>query len=463
MFKTEFQGGPVFELLSIRGNTPISNWKIKGCKKEFMRDIKAFGLVCELGKLVFPKDLKEAYLVQNYLVFQFLSDMNNNHRRFFLSTGTKEWNNLCIDLSDLVSYNFPSCTFRSLDNLSISGQFKLRKVFTMHYGENLVFRQMESIPGHLDFGFGIEHLTQFLNSHRLLSEEREREERVPVIPNTNSVAFGRRIDLLLPEPKGKYRIPVHLVPKKKPQGKNPLPPINKQQMRPASSQGDSESPAIIMEQILSNSRAVSRQESRSLAASRQESRSGTSSRQNTHEKTPSRQDTHEKTSSRQESRPATRSNIKVNETELQQEMQEAMRLEVQAFLQQAIKKQEQVLVSSAVGPEPPTSESEKPVQEIVDETVDESTQVEAARTQDITEDSPEDKTVERESLFERATIAPAAEMDYHLDFGDMTIQPWGDKDRREYRPYVSETDRLVYEPDSDEEFMEQPSPHTGLF
>lgn len=77
-----------------------------------------------------------------------ITDLNQNSRRFFLSSGIKEanitalhssipltvkrgiWNNLCFDMGNMVSQAFPGFAFASLNAITLSGTLKLRKVFT---------------------------------------------------------------------------------------------------------------------------------------------------------------------------------------------------------------------------------------------------------------------------------------------------------------------------------------------
>lgn len=120
------------------------------------------------AKIVFPKeDRKELYLIQEYLNLQVwfyqgmawsiqltISDLNKviiwllqTKRRVMLSPSTKLenkpffvkfpcshvqqgiWNNLSIDLYSFIKA-FKGQTYRSLDSISITGYFKLRRIFT---------------------------------------------------------------------------------------------------------------------------------------------------------------------------------------------------------------------------------------------------------------------------------------------------------------------------------------------
>lgn len=79
-----------------------------------------------------------------------MTDLNNNKRRFIISSFNKEykntalhvmlpftavkrgvWLNLCLDLVSLISDCFKGQSFRSLDTIILSGVFRLRKIFSM--------------------------------------------------------------------------------------------------------------------------------------------------------------------------------------------------------------------------------------------------------------------------------------------------------------------------------------------
>jgi hypothetical protein len=133
-----------------------------------------------------------------------VSDLGRNHRRFFISHAHKElkqtalhvnlplagiiqgiWITLCIDLASLVSDNFKDQTFKSLDTLSLSGTFRLRKVFTLKHrpydttGEDTNHNQpTENIPKVLQFPMGVTSVTQVLTVDRLLDASR-REKGTP--------------------------------------------------------------------------------------------------------------------------------------------------------------------------------------------------------------------------------------------------------------------------------------------
>ncbi|KAI8894505.1 hypothetical protein BC833DRAFT_215644 [Globomyces pollinis-pini] len=163
LFKNDYQGGSHLEILSSQGTT-IKNWKLRGVKKIYQSDLKGSCHHVEGGKLNLPKNDKlHLYLYQPYLLFQLyitsgmpisielcLIDMNNNHRRFLISTNNKEtkttalhiscpfpdlikgqWMNVCFDLVNLLSDNFKGFTYKRLDSIGLNGTFRLRKICTI--------------------------------------------------------------------------------------------------------------------------------------------------------------------------------------------------------------------------------------------------------------------------------------------------------------------------------------------
>ncbi|KAL2913500.1 hypothetical protein HK105_206960 [Polyrhizophydium stewartii] len=261
MLKNEFQGGPAFEIFSSQGSAQsLQHWKIHNkafVKRQFEKDLKGFCHSCEnLGKLSFPKDERQqAYLVQPFIVFQIycatgqplsielcISDLSNNHRRFFFSTAHREikttalhcgiplaivkrsmWLNLTIDLVSLISDNYKGHAFRSLDGITILGTFRLRRIFTLKqqppdttgddFEEPLRFdlRNIETLPKSLDFPLGVTHLTQVINMHRIqyaLAEQQTSSRDHPPAaegpPTTHAslpnIAFGRHTSVTLPPP-----------------------------------------------------------------------------------------------------------------------------------------------------------------------------------------------------------------------------------------------------------------------
>ncbi|KAJ3021937.1 UNVERIFIED_CONTAM: hypothetical protein HDU68_009392 [Siphonaria sp. JEL0065] len=133
-----------------------------------------------------------------------VSDLNQNKRRFFISTAAKEtkntalhvtlplgflkrgvWLNLCFDLISLVGDSFKGQTFRCLDSIALSGTYRLRKVFTMKLpppdttDDYELFNEpitstlgLDCIPKTLQYGIGIDHITQVINLPRIKAVEK---------------------------------------------------------------------------------------------------------------------------------------------------------------------------------------------------------------------------------------------------------------------------------------------------
>ncbi|KAJ3188817.1 hypothetical protein HDU85_004531 [Gaertneriomyces sp. JEL0708] len=213
MFKAAFQGGPSFEIFSSQGSaSSVLHWKLSSksfIKRTYDPDLKGYCFSCEkLGKLSLPKDDKQSvYLIQPYLCLQVfvppgqpfavelcITDLERNHRRFFLSTAHRDvkvtalhvtlplsslvrgmWLNFCIDLISLVSDNFRGHSFRSLDTLQIGGTFRLRKVFTLSKRppDTTGFdfpHPMDlpvEIPRNMDFPANVDHMAQIITMSRI--------------------------------------------------------------------------------------------------------------------------------------------------------------------------------------------------------------------------------------------------------------------------------------------------------
>ncbi|KAI9011203.1 hypothetical protein BC832DRAFT_590446 [Gaertneriomyces semiglobifer] len=213
MFKAAFQGGPSFEIFSSQGSaSSVLHWKLSSksfIKRTYDPDLKGYCYSCEkLGKLSLPKDDKQSvYLIQPYLCLQVfvppgqpfslelcITDLERNHRRFFLSTAHRDvkvtalhvtlplsslvrgmWLNFCIDLISLVSDNFRGHSFRSLDTLQIGGTFRLRKVFTLSkrppdttgFDFTHPMDLPVEIPRNMDFPANVDHMAQIITMSRI--------------------------------------------------------------------------------------------------------------------------------------------------------------------------------------------------------------------------------------------------------------------------------------------------------
>ncbi|KAK0064303.1 protein CFAP20DC [Biomphalaria pfeifferi] len=223
-FKSGYQGGPYYELLSTQGKDSLSNWKVSnsGIKKIYDKEVKGYILTLEgasaTTKVQTPKDQKLSLtLIQRYIVLQIylpkgadfsmefgITDLGNNKRRILLSTSQKEiqvtplhakvplaivhkaiWLNLALDLMSLVGDMWIGQTFRSLDQITISANCKLRRVFTMKsqppdttedeeldLNSTINTGEIDNIPKHLQLTLDVEQHTQVLNLSKIKSAER---------------------------------------------------------------------------------------------------------------------------------------------------------------------------------------------------------------------------------------------------------------------------------------------------
>jgi len=174
MFQHAYQNGSHLEIFDAKGlkqNEKINDKLFKVSNSNFVsksydKSLKSYiyeVLPGTKATLQFPKDDRQDLgLLQHYLVLQIflgmdstfslevvLSDTANHKRRLIFTNSVKEIEkthfhikipldhikrNTWINLSfDLLSYfeMFPSSTFRSLESFIISGNYKLRKIFTM--------------------------------------------------------------------------------------------------------------------------------------------------------------------------------------------------------------------------------------------------------------------------------------------------------------------------------------------
>ncbi|KAH9489325.1 hypothetical protein Btru_057597 [Bulinus truncatus] len=225
-YKSGYQGGPYYELLSTQGKDSMNNWKVSnsGIKKIFDKEVKGYILTLEgasaTTKVQSPKDQKQSLtLIQRYIVLQIyllkgadfsmefgITDLGNNKRRILLSTSQKEiqvtplhakvpltivhraiWLNLALDMVSLVGDMWTGQTFRSVDQIAISANCKLKRVFTMKSqppdtteDEELELLpsvntgEMDHIPKQCQLSADVEHLTQVLTLSKIKSAERVR-------------------------------------------------------------------------------------------------------------------------------------------------------------------------------------------------------------------------------------------------------------------------------------------------
>ncbi|GFO44116.1 transporter [Plakobranchus ocellatus] len=224
-FKSAYQGGPYFELFSTQGRDFLANWKgVSSSKKIYEKEVKGYVLCLEgapaTTKIQSPKDQKQSLLlVQRFLVLQLhlskgadfsmelgVTDLSNNKRRLLLSTAQKEtqvtplhakiplavvrravWVNLVLDMVSLVGETWTSQTFRSVDQISVSANCKLRRIFTMKtqppdttdddelYGcSSSNNGELDTIPKQCQIAPDVNHLTQVLTLNKIKCAERLR-------------------------------------------------------------------------------------------------------------------------------------------------------------------------------------------------------------------------------------------------------------------------------------------------
>ena len=177
--------GPCFELFSSAADI-IKYWKIKGkYSKEFEPHTKSnvyylhFGGVSNISS---PIDEKHSLQINNScLLFQFIllnvksfsieicvRDKTDTKRRFNLTTSIKEveskslyikipvidypmyiWTNLIVDLNSLLHFYFKTQTFKSIDSIHITGNLKIRKIFSLRTKDEPIIKAVDmgkSIP-----------------------------------------------------------------------------------------------------------------------------------------------------------------------------------------------------------------------------------------------------------------------------------------------------------------------------
>ncbi|RUS71467.1 hypothetical protein EGW08_020766, partial [Elysia chlorotica] len=229
-FKSGYQGGPYFELFSTQGRDFLANWKgVSSSKKFYEKEVKGYVLCLEgapaTTKIQSPKDQKQSLtLVQRFLVLQLhlskgadfsielaVTDLSGNKRRLLLSTSQKEtqvtplhakipltvvrravWVNLVLDMVSLVGDTWTSHTFRSLDQISVSANCKLRRIFTMRtqppdttdddelYGCGTSNSgELDTIPKQCQIAPDVMHLTQVLTLNKIKCAERLRSGKGP--------------------------------------------------------------------------------------------------------------------------------------------------------------------------------------------------------------------------------------------------------------------------------------------
>ena len=177
--------GPCFELFNAAADV-TKFWKIKGkYNKEFEPHSKSYIYYLYFGgvsMLSTPINEKQSLQINNNsLLFQFIlyntksfsieicvKDKTDTKRRFNLTTSVKEvepkslyikipfieypiniWTNLIIDLSSLTQYYFKTQSLKVIDSIHITGNLKIRKIFSLRTKDEPVLKSVEmgkSIP-----------------------------------------------------------------------------------------------------------------------------------------------------------------------------------------------------------------------------------------------------------------------------------------------------------------------------
>ena len=177
--------GPCFELFSSASDI-IKYWKQKGkIMKEFETHTKSYVYSLQFGgvsMLSIPINEKHSLQINNScLLFQFIlfntksfsieitiKDKNDTKRRLNLTSSVKEidskslyikiplldyplniWTNLIIDLEALTRQFFKTQTFKTIDNIHITGCLKIRKIFSLRTRDEPLLKSVDmgkSIP-----------------------------------------------------------------------------------------------------------------------------------------------------------------------------------------------------------------------------------------------------------------------------------------------------------------------------
>ena len=171
--------GPCFELFNAQIDI-IKYWKLKGkISKEFDSPSKSYVYILHFGgvsSLSTPIDERRSLQINNScLLFQFIlyntksfsieicvRDKSDTKRRFNITSSVKEvdskplyikipfinyplniWTNLLIDLSSLIQSYFKIQTFKTLESIHITGNLKIRKIFSLRTKDDPVLKSVE--------------------------------------------------------------------------------------------------------------------------------------------------------------------------------------------------------------------------------------------------------------------------------------------------------------------------------
>jgi len=200
MFKNSYQSGSSFPLFNVTDKKSHDNWYFtSNIKKAYDKSLKGYAIILKHNsKLCAPSNRNlNLYLIQPFLVFQILvldkryfsleiavTDMEGTKRRLYFHNGTQvhecaavtvqplhakiehdlvvegEWLNLQIDVQSFVEPCFKQANFRSIDNITVCGDCRLRRVFTTKH------QLPESLEQPVvDASLYTEHLPQGLDFH----------------------------------------------------------------------------------------------------------------------------------------------------------------------------------------------------------------------------------------------------------------------------------------------------------
>ena len=171
--------GPCFELFSAAADV-IKYWKIRGkYSKEFEPHSKSniyylhFGGVSNMSTPINEKhslQINNSCLLFQFILFNFKSfsieicvrDKTDTKRRFNLTSSVKEveskslyikipfidypmyiWTNLIVDLNSLIQHYFKTQTFKTIDSIHITGNLKIRKIFSLRTKDEPIIRSID--------------------------------------------------------------------------------------------------------------------------------------------------------------------------------------------------------------------------------------------------------------------------------------------------------------------------------
>merc|ERR1719326_460282 len=206
MFENTFQGGPAVELLSTVGANPAEKWKASGLQKDERKGLLLVqpGLVLQVfvpeqcSAVSFSLAVTDASRARRRLLFSSSfrePQANPLHAQFplsFLRRG--EWVNVVLDLDGITQSSWGQA-FKSLDLVSLKGECRVRKVFTLRVPSG------DDLPRQHDLPAGVGGTTQVVGSETFRMEPQPRPHSRADRPTTgDSVSQHRlsRLDSRLP-------------------------------------------------------------------------------------------------------------------------------------------------------------------------------------------------------------------------------------------------------------------------